>query len=251
MKTLKLKGLKVVIYTGDIDELPMHVRHNVSSALAVDSAVGSDLNATDLHLQKLQLYAEKGMVKEHSTIIRNLRQNLYMTVNKISPKMQAFMYLIVSINGQPVTDYSQENVERMAERLGKGGLTWRTMDNLLSAFKKKSDDQVNLMFPDLAKATGVKTMNNLKLSYVRAVAKGVAELQPVKQLRETLQRIEDAILEISRVTPYGGSDGAEVKEKRAYQISCAVIASKTGLAPRELTVMEYYTNLHILINQKK
>lgn len=133
MRREKIAGHQVEIYDS-IDELPILRFHKYNKFMLVDSGVGSDLRDVNNHIGKIQAFLKKDPVLA-SRELDNLRQNLYMITQEMSPKHLAFSALVKSIDGKEVFDISDNNLQRISKQLSKEKTNF--FDKLLEALKKK------------------------------------------------------------------------------------------------------------------
>jgi len=118
------KGVKRtrVLLHNDIDQLPIEQFNKVNKHWILHDDLGSSFEDIDkTHLSRLYLSLDnKDKMKKE---VDNLRILIHNIVNDINPHNLSFAALIHSINGEEVTDYSDENLKRIIERLSKCGLT--------------------------------------------------------------------------------------------------------------------------------
>lgn len=135
MRTERYNGLWLEMYDS-IDELPIHrfMAHN--KYVLIDSGVGGDIEALTKHLDLIRRYNANEDKESVDKQALNAIQNIYFIFQNISPKMNAFVVLLKSINGKAVNDLTQEGINRVIKRLGCAGLTWGKMNQILDEIKK-------------------------------------------------------------------------------------------------------------------
>lgn len=116
MKTLKVNGKTVKVYDG-IDEMPVVNFQKYNRCLLIDSGIGSDVDSVDSHIVKLARLVHAGDKEKALQELQNLRQNLYMINNCISPKHMAFAAVVHSVDGTEVTDLSDDGLKLLMESL--------------------------------------------------------------------------------------------------------------------------------------
>lgn len=133
MKKVTINDKELMLYES-IDEMPIVNFQKYNKYLLIDSGIGSDVNDIDSHIIKIAKYikADKNLAIRE---LQNMRQNLYMISNNLSPKYMAFAALIYSIDGKEVTDLSDTNLQSILTDLKKVKHSW--LVNLLAEIKKK------------------------------------------------------------------------------------------------------------------
>lgn len=134
MKTITLNDSVLKMYD-DIDELPIVNFQKFNKYMLIDSGIGSDIDSIDKHITRLAKLVKLDDKAQALQELQNMRQNMHMIVNNISPIHLAFATLIYSINGQRLTDLSDENLNALLHRLQ---CTKRSkVIDLVLSFKKK------------------------------------------------------------------------------------------------------------------
>lgn len=118
MKTFIHNGHTIELYTG-IDELPVTRFQAYNRFLLVDAGIGSDLNDVDRHIGVIRQFIGKGDKVNADKELMNLRQNIAFIVEGVSPAMMAFVPLIYKLDGEQISDLSDEGVKRVIALLGE------------------------------------------------------------------------------------------------------------------------------------
>lgn len=116
-----VKRTKVLLHD-DIDQLPVEQFNKVNKMWILHDDLGSSFEDIDkIHFSRLYLSmdSKEKMKKE----IDNLRILVHNIINGLNPLNLSFAALIHSINGEEIHDYSDENLNRIIERLSRLGLT--------------------------------------------------------------------------------------------------------------------------------
>lgn len=136
MHTIQLKSHKIEVYDS-IDELPVTRFHAFNRFLLIDAGIGSDLNDFDNHMISLLKYLEKGDMENAKKEAMNIRQNVAFVYDQVSPKLSAFVPLIRSIDGKPLEDLSDENIQAILKMLGNDEVPAGTVSRWVDDAKKK------------------------------------------------------------------------------------------------------------------
>lgn len=115
MKKARL-GKHTVEFYDSIDEMPIVRYHKYQKFLLVDSGVGSDLSDFDTHIEKVMRYATSKDIDSTIKELNNMRQNVYMIQQELSPKYLAFSSLVASLDGKGIKD-TDEDIKAVYEAL--------------------------------------------------------------------------------------------------------------------------------------
>lgn len=135
MKSLLINKKIVQVYDS-IDEMPIVNFQKYNKYLLIDSGIGSDVDDIDTHIVKIARFIKANDSKKALQELQNMRQNMYMVNNEISPKYLAFAALIHSIDGKEVNDLSDDGLKKLLQGL-KDIKHSKVIDFLLWLKKKK------------------------------------------------------------------------------------------------------------------
>lgn len=116
MKIHTIGKHKVETYTS-IDEMPIARYHLFSKYLLVDSGIGASVGAVDTHLAKTIDALKLGDTSAAIQELENMRQSIHLIETGADPQGKAFAALIGRIDGQDVTDISEEGLDRLLQSL--------------------------------------------------------------------------------------------------------------------------------------
>jgi hypothetical protein len=109
-------GHELKLYAS-IKELPHRIGKKMNMAVIKEAGIGSSVADIDDHLARLREFVSKGHKEDALKEIKNMRLSMFSGVFGIDHKSQAFACLIHSIDGKPITDYSEENLIAIMEKL--------------------------------------------------------------------------------------------------------------------------------------
>ena len=133
MRIETINGDRLKVYNS-IDELPIERLHKFNKLLLIDSCVGSTVEDINTHIEKAIRLIDLD-VKSAKIELTNLSGLIYLINEKISPKLLSFYVLVAEINDVPMTDISDENLNRLLEKYSNIKVGW--LRNKVEAFKKK------------------------------------------------------------------------------------------------------------------
>lgn len=134
MRTLALKNKIIKVYDS-IDEMPIVNFQKYNKFLLIDSGIGSDADDIDAHIVKIAKFIKSKDDKKAFQELQNMRQNMHMVNNEISPKYLAFAALIHSINGKEVKDLSDDNLKSIISSINS--VKHSAIVDFLLSIKKK------------------------------------------------------------------------------------------------------------------
>lgn len=118
-----------------IEDLPIVNFQKYNRYLLLDSGLGNDIEDVDSHLEKIAGYIniDKKLALQE---LQNMRQALYFVNENLSPKMLAFVTLIHKMDGNVLTDLSDDNIKGISVKLNT--IKKHKLFELLLTFKKKT-----------------------------------------------------------------------------------------------------------------
>lgn len=241
MKKFNINKREVVVYDS-IDELPIVNFQKYNKYLLIDSGIGSDINDIDTHITKIAKFIKTDQSKAIQEL-QNLRQNMYMIASGISPKYLAFAALIHSIDGKVVEDLSDDNLKSILEDFNTVKHSW--LAELLAQIKKKITTELELYFPEEFINVREKDVYDRLKHRVSLVLEGIIE---DKDNTSEIDVIDNYLLSLHKPTSFEGSSSAEIKYDKQFETTCVLIAQKTNLDAKNMTVLQFYSTLE---NMKK
>ena len=242
MKTIELNGKKLQMYDS-IDELPIINFQKYNKYILFDSGIGSDVNSIDTHLVKLAKLIKTDKSKA-ARELQNMRLNMHMVVSEISPANMAFVALIYSIDGELLTDLSEDNIKHILETLNRGKHS--KIIDFLAKFKKKLDSELLTYFPKLFDDTFGKNIfdrymhkANLQLAHI------LGEADHVKEIED----IDAYLFNLYKPKIFEGKESIEIRFDKQFETSCMLISQKANRDAKKMTVLEYYTVLENIQKQ--
>ena len=242
MKKVTVKGKVLEIYDS-VDEMPIINFQKFNKFLLIDSGIGSDAEDIDRHISKIAKLIKTDQAKALQEL-QNMRQNIYMIANDISPKHLSFTALIHSIDGKKVFDYSDNNLKAILKDLQCAKHSW--LIDLVLELKKKVDTELETYFP--AEFNNVKQ----KEAYDKLKQRALLILDGIKNGVSNAKEIEVldlSLLSLHKPKSFIGLDSAEVKFDKQFETTCLVIAKEVGLDPKAMTVLQFYSAVEHLKQQ--
>lgn len=235
MRTFDLNGKSIRVYDS-IDEMPIVNFQKYNKYLLIDSGIGSDANDIDAHIVNIAKYIKANDSKNALQELQNMRQNIYMVNSGISPKYLAFAALIHDIDGKIVTDLSDDNLKAIIDNLND--TKHSTILNYLFELKKKVSSELEIYFPgDFISTKEKETYDKIKNRTCLVLDSIINDSDNTEQIK----LIDDSLEKMHLPNIFIGSDSVEVKYDKQFESMCILIAQKTSVDARKMTVLQFYT----------
>lgn len=234
MKNL-IVNKKVVRVYDSIDEMPIINFQKYNKYLLIDSGIGSDADDIDAHITRIARFIKSNNAKKALQELQNMRQNMYMVNNEISPRYLAFAALIHSIDGKEINDLSDDGLKNTLAELKR--IKHSTIINFLIWLKKKVTTELETYFPgDFISSKEKDVYDKLKqrtLLVLDSIMNGTNN-------SEQIETIDIIMLNMHSPKSYIGSESVEVKYDKQFESTCLLIAQKTSMDTKKMTVLQFY-----------
>lgn len=239
MRTITINN-KIIKMYDSIDEMPIVNFQKYNKCAVMDASLGSDIESVDEHIVNLAKLIKTDMKKAQQEL-QNMRQNLHMIVSKVSPKYMAFAALIHSINGEKITDLSDDNLIAILDDIRE--IKHSVIVDFLIWLKKKLQTELELYFPtefESAKEKEIYQKLKQKAIYMlQGIANGTDNS---KQIAE----IDSYLFSLYKPKSFFGKDSVEIIYDKQFETSCILISKETGTDAKKMTVLQYYNSLELI-----
>ena len=242
----QLIGKHKVTYYDSINELPITRFHIYNRMLLVDSGVGSSVSDFDSHLERIMAFLADKKSDDAIQELNNLRQNVYLIQNELTPKHMAFAAIITEIDGKQCNDISDEGLKTTLQLLKDVNIG--TIDNEIEEAKKKIEEGLETYFPALFCDSSQKEYYNLLIKRTKLVLKNILE---GKDQSEELDRVTNELLTFSKPKSFEGEHSVELAADRQFEKICLIITEHLHCNPKQMTVMEFYSAFDYLQEKMK
>ena len=234
MKNL-IVNKKVVRVYDSIDEMPIVNFQKYNKYLLIDSGIGSDADDIDAHITRVAKLIKSNNAKKALQELQNMRQNMYMVNSEISPRYLAFAALIYSVDGKEVNDLSDDGLKKLLQDL-KDIKHSKVIDFLLW-LKKKVTSELETYFPsDFVNPKEKDAYDKLKQRTLLVLDSMINDTDNSEQI-ETIDMI---MLNMHSPKSYIGSESVEIKYDKQFESTCLLIAQKTSMDAKKMTVLQFY-----------
>lgn len=234
MKTLIINKKAVKVYDS-IDEMPIINFQKYNKYLLIDSGIGSDADDIDTHITQIAKFIKANNNKKALQELQNMRQNMYMVNCEISPRYLAFAALIHSIDDKKVDDLSDDGLKSLLKELRE--VKHSAIMNLLVWLKKKVASELETYFP------GDFVNTREKDAYDKVKNRTLLILDSIINDTDNAEQIEiiDAMLiNLNNPKSFVGSESVEIKYDKQFENACLLIAQKTSMDAKKMTVLQFY-----------
>lgn len=243
MKDL-LINKKVVRVYDSIDEMPIVNFQKYNKYLLIDSGIGSDADDIDAHIIKIAKYIKSNNNKKALQELQNMRQNIYMVNSEISPEYLAFAALIHSVDGKKVDDLSDDGLKKLLSDLKE--VKHSVVIDFLLWLKKKVTSELETYFPgDFVNPKEKEAYDKLK-NRTLLVLDGIINNADNS---EQIDIIDMMLLSMHTPKAFIGSESVEVKYDKQFESTCLLIAQKTNMDAKKMTVLQFYNAIENIKQQ--
>ena len=236
---------KVVMYDS-IEELPIVRFQKYNKMLMLDAGLGSDVTALDGHLARVSEYIKAGDLTNAFAEIDNLRQTLFNVQNGLTPHFMSLIPLMAEVDGEPLTDLSDENIQAVYDRLKD--VTMKAYEGAASEVKKKIEEEIEKYFqqggPSAESKEYYELVRRKALLQLEFVEKGIDHDEEVAEIDRQLIRFGKPMV-------FSGDKNREILYDKNFIGCCVSIAQNLNMDAKAMTVMEYYRALEVLEEQQK
>ena len=245
MRKMNLGSHKVTLYES-IEELPIVRFQKYNKMLMLDAGLGSDLTALDAHLARVSEFIKNNELQDAAGEIDNLRQTLFNVQNGLTPHFMSLIPLMAEVDGEPLTDLSDENIQAVYDRLKD--VTLKAYEGAASEVKKKIEEELKAYFQQGGESATSKEYYELMR---RRALLMLEEIEKGSDLSELIHELESQMVRLDKPRIFQGVRNAEVLYDKNFVGCCIAIAQNLNLDARKMTVLEYYRAIEVLEEQQK
>ena len=243
MKNLLINKKVVQVYDS-IDEMPIVNFQKYNKYLLIDSGIGSDADDIDAHITRIAKFIKANNNKKALQELQNMRQNMYMVNNEIKPKYLAFAALIHSINGKETNDLSDDGLKALLKELKE--VKHSVIVELLLWLKKKVTFELETYFPgDFVNSKEKDAYDKIKNRTLFVLDSIINDTDNTEQI----EAIDVMLINMHNPKPFIGSESVEIKYDKQFESTCLLIAQKTNMDAKKMTVLQFYNAIDNIKSQ--
>ena len=243
MKNLLINKKVIKVYDS-VDEMPIVNFQKYNKYLLIDSGVGSDADDIDAHITRIAKFIKANNNKKALQELQNMRQNMYMVNSEISPKYLAFAALIHSINGKEVNDLSDDGLKALLKEIKE--VKHSAIVELLLWLKKKVTFELETYFPgDFVNSKEKEAYDKIKNRTLLVLDSIINDADNA----ELIEAIDFALINMHNPKSFIGSESVEIKYDKQFESTCLLIAQKTNMDAKKMTVLQFYNAIDNIKSQ--
>lgn len=236
---------RVTMYDS-IEELPIVRFQKYNKLLMLDAGLGSDMTAFDAKLARVSEFIKANDLTNASAEIDNVRQTLFNVQNGLTPHFLSLIPLMAEVDGELLTDLSDENLMAVYERLKD--VTLKAYEETASEVKKKIEEELKSYFGQGGESATSKEYYELMRRRALLMCDEIAD---GKDLGEEIRAIESQMVRLDKPRAFQGQRNAEVLYDKNFVGCCIAIAQNLNMDAKQMTVLEYYRAIEVLEEQQK
>lgn len=239
-------GTHEVTMYDSIEELPIERFQKYNKMLMLDAGLGSDTSALDAHLARVGEFIKAKDLTNAAAEIDNVRQTLFNVQNGLTPHFLSLIPLMAELDGEPLTDMSDESLKAVYEKLKD--VTVGTYEATASEVKKKIEGELRAYFNQSVESSTSKEYYELMR---RRALLMCDELADGKDRSEEIREIESQMVRMDKPRAFQGQKNSEVIYDKNFVGCCIAIAQNLNMDAKRMTVLEYYRAIEVLEEQQR
>lgn len=245
MRTENINGHTLVLYNG-IDEMPIINYQKYNKYLLVDAGIGPDVDSIDEKIVSLAKLINTNNKKAAIDELTNLRLSIFMAQNQISPKLMSLITMCYSIDGEVITDYSDENIKLLLEKLQRS--KYGTLIDFFNQLKKKIEAELRVYFPQFFE--NAKEKNRIA-KLIQLLKAKLDFIETRQDNSEEIAKLEERLDTVDKPMQFDGKHSIEIEYDKQFEAMCLLISQKARQNPRKMTVLQFYSTLDSVESQLK
>lgn len=244
---LKLGKHKIEFYDS-IDLMPFDRFNSFNKFIMLDAELGSDVIAFDQKISKIFEFLGKEMSKNATNELYNLRVVYHNIMEMNNNKGLAFACLIRSIDGEPLKNYSIENLRAVLEKLNSWGLKMIDVSEHSDNVKKKIEQELKLFFPKKFNNLSSKDISSNRKKLLISLCDEIIEDTKI----QSVDKIQRYLLNLAKPKTFNGSGSYEIEFDKAFEELCHSLSTfASGRNIKKMTVKEVYVLIEFNQKQQK
>tara|TARA_R110001599_G_scaffold120898_1_gene292117 strand:- start:146 stop:802 length:657 start_codon:yes stop_codon:yes gene_type:complete len=214
----------------------------------LDAELGSDVIAFDQKISKIFEFLGKEMTKNATNELYNLRVVYHNIMEMNNNKGLAFACLIRSIDGEPLKNYSIENLRAVLEKLNSWGLKMLDVSEHSDNVKKKIEQELKLFFPKKFNNLSSKDISSNRKKLLISLCDEIIEDTKI----QSVDKIQRYLLNLAKPKTFNGSGSYEIEFDKAFEELCHSLSTfASGRNIKKMTVKEVYVLIEFNQKQQK
>jgi hypothetical protein len=244
---LKLGKHKIEFFES-IDLMPFDRFNSFNKFIMLDAELGSDVIAFDRKISKTFEFLNKDMSKNAIDELYNLRIVYHNIMEMNNNKGLAFACLIRSIDGEPMKNYTIENLRLVLDKLNSWGLKMKDVSEQSDNVKKKIEQELKLFFPKKFNDIATRDVSSSRKKRLIGLCDEIINDTKIK----SVDKIERYLLNLAKPKTFNGSGSYEIEFDKSFEELChSLSAFANGRDIKKMTVKEVYVLIEFNQKQKQ
>lgn len=233
----KRKRTRILVHN-DISQLPVEQFNKINKYWMLHDDLGSSFEDIEkIHFTRLMLCLNSPdkLKKE----IENLRVLMFNILNEVSPQNLAFAATIHSIDGVEVTDYSDENLNKIIAELSKKGLTNGELKKKILEIRDRVYSDLERFFPDIfTNIISLAFWSRLK-SRTLKILQGISnpDIDVDKEIEDSNRYFGTLI----NPKIFTGKMSAELRYDKSFEQNCIELSQFINQPVKHVSAKEYFS----------
>lgn len=258
MKRIQINEKNYIIKYRNADSTPLKRYAKFQKYLLYKSGIGSDMPSIANHFQTLFGLIAHDKKEESRKEAENLYYNFFAILQEVNYTDLAFCTLIYSINGVPLTDLSEENLESVIQWLSDNGMTKELCSEEVEDSRQSLLKDLQMFFPKFY--TEVEDLQYYSKRKQELLVRAEKILQQIENESEEyddeIKRILDEIavwfIDMNKPKDFDvdSPENCVIKLESNFEQLCSMIESN-GSTTKDLTLLEFYSRLEYIRKSNK
>lgn len=248
MKRIDINEENNLVFYAKANEMVLHRYSRFQKYLLLKSGIGSSMESVNTHFTKLHGFIAHQMLDEIKTEAENLHYNFHAILQEIDYEDLAFAVCVHSINGEVITDQSEDNLTHIIKRLSEAGMTKEMLSAAVDDIKKKILIDLKLYFPKFFSEAGDYTFYQKLKQQMLLVADQIELGEESEEITEKLKEISFFFLELQKPNIFTADDAKNciITLENNYESLCSMLETNGTHKAKELTLFEFYSRLEFI-----
>lgn len=258
MKRINLNEKNYIIKYRKAEETPLKRYSKFQKYLLYKTGVGCDMPSIASHFNSWFTLNAHGKHEESRTEAENLYYNFFSILNEVDYEDLAFASMIYSINGVPVTDLSEENLNDVIQWLSDNGMTKEKVSEEVDDTRSAILSDLQVYFPKFFPDTDdMQFYQQRKRELLLKAEKIIQQLESEDftfddEIQKLLNDITLFFIDLNKPKKFTPDDveNAAVKMDSSFEQLCSMV-EMNGAKTHNFTLIEFYSRLEYLRKANK
>lgn len=248
MRKISINETDHILIYGNAQEMVLKRYAKFQKYLLYKTGIGSDIESVTNHFQNLHSFIAHDMKAELKKEAENLHYNFYMILQEMDYEDLAFAVSIHSINGELLTDISEENLIDVVNRLSDMGMTKELLTETVEEIKKKILNDLKLYFPHFYTDSDDITFYQKIKQRIMLTADLIESGEEPDEIVKKLHDISRFFADLRKPNNFRTDehDNCTVVLESNFESLCSMIEANGHTDAKNMTLIEFYSRLEFM-----